>query len=66
MSGNYLMAMIGKWRKLLDTRGHAGVFFTDLSKAFECIDYDLLEFEKWRANRGSVGGVGGALAWVTC
>ena len=25
----------------------------------------LLEFEKWRAIRASVGGVGGVLAWVT-
>ena len=26
----------------------------------------LKEFEKWRAIRASVGGVGGVLAWVTC
>ena len=26
----------------------------------------LDEFEKWRAIRASVGGVGGVLAWVTC
>ena len=28
--------------------------------------FDKLEFEKWRAIRASVGGVGGVLAWVTC
>ena len=26
----------------------------------------LLEFEKWRAIRSGVGGVGGVLAWVAC
>ena len=25
-----------------------------------------IEFEKWRAIRASVGGVGGVLAWVAC
>ena len=27
---------------------------------------DVLEFEKWRAIRASVGGAGGVLAWVAC
>ena len=27
---------------------------------------NLMELEKWRAIRASVGGVGGALAWVAC
>ena len=36
-----LMVMIEKWRKLLDTGGHTGAFFTDLPKAFDCIDHEL-------------------------
>ena len=39
---HYLMAMIEKWRKLLDIRGHAGVLLTDLSKVFDCIDHELV------------------------
>ena len=34
---HYLLAMVGKWRKILDE----GVL-TDLSKAFDCIDQNLL------------------------
>ena len=30
------------------------------------IIFAVFEFEKWRAIRASVGGVGGMLAWVTC
>ena len=30
------------WRKFLDTRGYAGAILTDLSKAFDCIDPELL------------------------
>ena len=37
-----LMAMIEKWRKFLDIGGHAGALLTDLSKAFDCIDHELL------------------------
>ena len=36
-----LMAMIWKWRKFLDI-GHSGALLTDLSKAFDCIDHELL------------------------
>ena len=36
------MAMIEKWRKFLDIGGHAGALFTDLSKAFDFIDHELL------------------------
>ena len=36
------MAMIEKWRKFLGIGGHAGAFFTDLSKAFDFIDHELL------------------------
>ena len=38
----YLMTMIEKWYKSLDTWGHAGELLTDLSKAFACIDHKLL------------------------
>ena len=34
--------MIEKWRQSLDNGGHAGALLTDLSKAFDCIDHDLL------------------------
>ena len=37
-----LMAMIKKWRKFLDIEGHAGALLTDLSKAFDWIDHELL------------------------
>ena len=37
-----LMAMIEKWRKFLDIGGHAGALPTELSKAFYCIDHELL------------------------
>ena len=36
-----LMAMI-EWCKFLDIGGHAGALLTDLSKAFDCIDHELL------------------------
>ena len=39
---HYLMEMIEKWRKSLDTGGHAGALLTDLSKTFECMDHELL------------------------
>ena len=37
-----LMAVIEKLRKFLDIGGHAGALLTDLSKAFDCIDHELL------------------------
>ena len=36
------MAMIEKWCKFLDIGSHAGTLLTDLSKAFDCIDHELL------------------------
>ena len=36
------MAMIEKWRKFLDIGGHVVASLTDLSKAFDCIGYELL------------------------
>ena len=37
-----LMVMIEKWGKFHDRGGHAGTLFTDLSKAFDCIDQEFL------------------------
>ena len=37
-----LLVLIEKCRKVLDKRGYAGVLLTDLSKAFYCINHELL------------------------
>ena len=34
--------MIEKWRTYLDIGGHGSALLTDLSKAFDCIDHQLL------------------------
>ena len=34
--------MIEKWRSSVDRGGQAGALLTDLSKAFHCIDHELL------------------------
>ena len=39
---NCLLLMIEKWRKSLDNKGYAGAILTDLSKAFDCINHDLM------------------------
>ena len=36
------LTMVEKWRKTLDEGGEAGAALTDLSKAFDCIDHNLL------------------------
>ena len=36
------LVLIEKCRKVLDKRGFAGLLLTDLSKAFDCIDHELL------------------------
>ena len=36
------MAKIEKWRKFLDIGGHPGVLLAGISKAFDCIDHELL------------------------
>ena len=37
-----LIAMIEKWRQSLDSGGQAVAVLTDLSKAFDCLDHELL------------------------
>ena len=37
-----LITMIEKWRSSVDGGGQAGALLTDLSKAFDCIDHELL------------------------
>ena len=37
-----LLVLIEKCRKVLNKRGFVGVLLTDLSKAFDCIDHELL------------------------
>ena len=39
---HYLLVMIEKWRKTLDKGGETAAALTDLSKAFDCIDHNLL------------------------
>ena len=37
-----LLFMVEKWRKCLDNKGNTGVLLTDLSKAFDCLNHELL------------------------
>ena len=37
-----LVTMIEKWRRSVDEGGQAGALLTDLSKAFDCVDHELL------------------------
>ena len=37
-----LLVLIEKCRKVLDRLGFAGLLLTDLSKAFDCIDHELI------------------------
>ena len=36
------MVVTEKWRKFFDIGGHAGALLTDLSKAFDCMEHELL------------------------
>ena len=36
------LVMVEKWKEVLDKGGLGGALLTDLSKAFDCIKYDLL------------------------
>ena len=38
----YLLAMLEIWHRYLHEVAHAGNFLTDLSKAFDCLNHDLL------------------------
>ena len=37
-----LIAMLEKWKKSLDNNGNAAALLTDLSKAFDCINHELI------------------------
>ena len=41
-SQHSLIAMFENWKKNLDKRGKCGTLFVDLSKAFDCLQHDLL------------------------
>ena len=37
-----MLVLVEKCREVLDKRGYAGILLTDLSKAFDCINHELL------------------------
>ena len=45
-----------KWRKTLDKGGETGAILTDLSKAFDCINHNLLiaDLDAYRSEKQSI------------
>ena len=41
-SQHALISLLEKWRMILDKKGYAGAILMDLSKAFDCINHDLM------------------------
>ena len=41
-SQHCLLVMVERWKRCIDKKGSAGVLLTDLSKAFDCLNHDLL------------------------
>ena len=38
----YLLALLEKWKRAVDSGQIIGTLLTDLSKAFDCLDHELL------------------------
>ena len=47
-----LIKMLEKWKSALDNKKNTGALLTDLSKAFDCINHDLMiaKLEAWAFN----------------
>ena len=39
---NCLILMVEKWKRSIDEKGYAGALLSDLSKAFDCLDHELM------------------------
>ena len=52
-----LMVMLERWRKALDNKQIAGALLTDLSKAFDCLNHELLiaKLEAYGFDHASLG-----------
>ena len=51
-----LISMLEKWRKALDQRGYAAAILMDLSKAFDCMNHELLlaKLNAYGCDRGTL------------